>query len=284
MMRLLKLAATLLFATLLTACNDPGAKAGDAQVASPAETQTEPFKILVFFKTAGFVHYSIPLGLVMLQTLGSENNFVVDMTSDAASFTSENLAQYKAIIWLNTTGTVLDTEAQRTAMEDFIRQGGGYVGIHSAADTEYDWPFYEQLVGTYFKSHGLEQPGTLFNEAPDQPSTAHLPEHWSLFEEFYSFRKSPRDHVNVLLSIDESSYHPDPNTSNLPNSPTFPAGESGVMGDHPMSWCHTNLGGTAWYTALGHEGYLYFQPEFKQHVLNGILTAARQIKADCNAR
>jgi len=280
-----KLLIGLLSLSLLTACgtdspvtNKPGSGA------APVETVEQPFKVLVFYRAVSFIHYSIPLGLVMLNSLASENNFVVDMTADAAAFTPENLAQYKAVVWLNTAGNVLDTKEQRSAMEGYIRSGGGYVGIHSAADAMYDWPFYEQLVGAYFKSHGLEQFGTIINEAPDHPSTAHLPATWNFFEEFYSFRKSPRDHVNVLLSLDESSYRPDPNTTNLPNSPSFPQGESGVMGDHPMSWCHNNLGGVSWYTALGHEGYLYLLPEFKQHVLNGILTAAKEIEADCNTR
>lgn len=280
----IKLAIALLCTSLLVACNQNESQPTPSTDPTPAVTPSEPFKVLVFYKAVSFIHYSIPLGLLMLQTLGNENNFVVDMTADAASFTPENLAQYQAVIWLNTAGNVMDNDEQRAAMEGYMRQGGGYVGIHSAADAEYDWPFYEQLVGSYFKSHGINQFGNIINEAPDQPSTAHLPATWRIFEEFYSFRKNPRDQVNVLLSIDEDSYMPDPNTTQLPNSPTFPVGESGVMGDHPMSWCHNNTGGVSWYTALGHEGYLYVLPEFKQHVLNGILTAAQRVKADCQTR
>jgi type 1 glutamine amidotransferase len=163
------------------------------------------------------------------------------------------------------------------ATQEYKRRGGSYVGIHSAADTEHDWPLYGRLVGAWFKSHPIQQTADFVNEAPTHPATSHLAPRFNVFDEFYSFKSNPRPDVRVLLTIDESTYDPDPNTTHLPgNTPS-----SGVMGDHPMSWCHDNLGGRVFYTALGHENYLYELDWFRQHLLGGILTATKRIKATC---
>src|SRR5690606_18172627 len=114
-------------------------------------------KVLVFSKTAGFVHASIPAGIAAIQKLGGENGFVVDTTSNSELFTEENLKQYSAIIFLSTTGNVLD-HYQEAAFERYIQAGGGFVGIHAATDTEYDWGWYNKLVGAYFLSHPMGTP------------------------------------------------------------------------------------------------------------------------------
>jgi uncharacterized protein len=245
----------------------------------------EELAVLVFTRTQGFRHLSIPEGVLAVTELGLENGFAVTHTEDPEVFTDAELSRFAAVIFLNTTGEVL-TDPGREAFERYVRGGGAWVGVHAAADTEYDWPFYaELLAGAYFLSHPIQQPGELENEAPDHPSTAHLPERWQIpFEEYYSFQRNPRPDVRVLLNIDEDSYDQDPNTTNLPDSPDFPEGVSGVMGDHPMSWCQEIDAGHAWYTALGHEGYLYRTPDFRAHLLGGILTAAGQLEADCTPR
>ena len=266
----------LIAALLLAGCTDsPDPATGSV---------SGPFKVLVYSRTAGFRHASIEPGITALREIGNANGFTVDATEDPAKFTAANLAQYKVVLWLNTTLTVLDTEAQRQALQSFMAAGGGYVGIHSAADTEHDWPWYGSLVGAYFKSHPVQQVGRFRIEAADHPSVAHLANPYTIFDEFYSFKTNPRGTVRVLMNIDEASYAQNPNTSCLPESPSFPNGVSGVMGDHPMSWCHDRMGGRAWYTALGHEVALYQLPDFRQHVLQGILTAARRVAADCTPR
>lgn len=274
------LIASLSAALLLGACGSdtPGSDAGGPGVAPGA------FKVLVYTRTASFRHRSIPDAIAGIQSLGAENGFGVDATEDPATFTDAALAQYAVIAFVNTTGTVVDTPEQRAAIEHFIRRGGGFVGVHSAADTEYDWPFYGELVGAYFKNHPILQYGGFVNEAPDHPATAHFEDRFTIYDEFYAFQRSPRPEVRVLLSIDENTYLQNPNTSNLPTSPTFPVGETGTMGDHPMSWCHDRLGGRAWYTELGHSPYLYTYADYRQHLLNGILTAARRVEADCSPR
>ncbi len=273
------ISSMLVSATLtLAACGD-----SDNGSSGPG-TDAGEFRVLVYTRTGGFRHRSIPDGIEAFRSLGAENGFGVDATEDPTAFTDDNLARYKVLAFVNTTGTIVDTAEQRGAIERFIQGGGGFVGIHSAADTEYDWPFYGQLVGAYFKNHPLQQYAAMITEAPDHPATAHFPERWTIYDEFYSFQSNPRENVRVLLSIDEGSYLQSPNTSNLPTSPTFPIGESGAMGDHPMSWCHDRLGGRAWYSALGHAPYLYTYSEYRQFLLNGILTAARRVEADCAPR
>jgi type 1 glutamine amidotransferase len=279
-----KLAISIFLLLSLTAClhdDNDGSGSGN-NAAANNELRSGPFKMLLFSKTAGFRHASIEVGVQTIQQLAADNDFSVDHTEDASQFNVDNLAQYEVVGFLNTTLDVLNAE-QEAAFEEYVHSGGAYIGIHSAADTEHDWPFYGEVVGAQFLAHPvLNQPGTLRIEDPGHPSVAHVGNPWQIpFEEFYSFKTNPRGSVRVLASIDESSYLQGPNTSCDPTGPTFPQGYDGKMGDHPISWCHDKFAGRAWYTALGHEAYLYLLPEFQQHLLNGIFTATRRVEASC---
>lgn len=221
------------------------------------EQDPEAFRLLVFSKTAGFRHGSIGVGVKTVEALGAEHHFAVDHTEDAGQFTPENLKQYAVVMFLNTTGDVLNEE-QQGAFESFVRTGHGYVGVHSAADTEYDWPWYGKLVGAYFKSHPRIQEATVKVEDREHICCRHLPADWVRTDEWYTYRASPREDVTVLLSLDESTY------------------EGGGMGDHPICWCHEFDGGRAWYTGGGHTNESYAEPGFRQHLLGGILWAANR--------
>lgn len=224
--------------------------------ATPPQPAAKPFRVLVFSRTAGFRHDSIPDGIAAIKQLGQDNGFDVDATEDPTTFTDDKLAPYTEVIFLSTTGDILDTQ-QQAAFERYIAKGRGYVGIHAAADTEYDWPWYGQLVGAYFKSHPEIQEATIIVKDRTHPSTAHLPERWKRTDEWYTYRDNPRERVHVLAVVDESTY------------------KGGGMGaDHPISWCHEFGGGRAWYTGLGHTKESYSEPEFLQHVLGGIKWAA----------
>jgi cytochrome c len=210
--------------------------------AAPASAQ----KVLVFSKTAGFRHDSIGQGIAAVQAIGQANGFAVDATEDATRFTAANLAQYKAVVWLSTTGDVLD-EAQQAAFEGYIRAGGGYVGVHAAADTEYSWPWYGELVGAYFNSHPSNQNAKVDVIDRAHPSTSHLQAAWTRFDEWYNYRSSPRQKVHVLAELDESSYSPG----------------GGAMGDdHPIAWCRNFDGGRTWYTGMGHTLQSYADSAF----------------------
>jgi len=224
------------------------------EMADPAEPTPA---VLVFSKTAGFRHASIPGGVAAIRALGEKLGVAVEHTEDSAALTVENLDRFDVVVFLSTTGDVLNDE-QQDAFESYIRQGGGYVGVHAAADTEYEWPFYGRLVGAYFAGHPMVQPATIRVEARSHPSTEHLASEWVRTDEWYNFRKSPRNEVTVLLSLDESTY------------------QGGSMrGDHPIAWCHEKLGGRAFYTGLGHTRASFREPEFLAHLAGGIAWAAK---------
>ncbi|MER5307636.1 ThuA domain-containing protein [Streptomyces sp. NPDC002773] len=239
--------------------------AAESRTAS-AETRAaaDPaYKILVFSKTAGYRHSSIDDGVAALQGLGAANNFTVDATENAQSFTAGNLAQYKAVVFLSTTGDVLDA-GQQTAFEQYVKAGGGYVGIHAAADTEYDWPFYEGLAGALFHSHPAIQSATVKVEDRAHDATAHLGTTWQRTDEWYNYRTNPRTTARVLAALDESSYS-----------------GGNMAGDHPIAWCKDYQGGRAFYTGGGHTDESYTDPAFRRHLLGGVRWAAGMTDADC---
>ena len=228
----------------------------------PSQSQT---RALVFSKTTGFRHDSIPDGVATIRQLGQQNNFDVDATEDASAFNDSNLSRYQTVIFLNTTGDALNGE-QQSAFERYIRHGGGYVGVHSATDTEYDWAWYGGLVGAYFQGHPAIQPARVVIEDGSHPSTSALPVEWRRTDEWYNFRTNPRGKVRVLATLDETTY------------------SGGGMGaDHPIAWCQLYDGGRAWYTAGGHTRESYSEPLFRQHLLGGIQFTSRIKDGACSA-
>jgi type 1 glutamine amidotransferase len=209
-------------------------------------------QVLVFSKTAGFRHKSIDAGVELLRELAAEHGFTTLCTEDAGAFTDETLAGCAAVVFLNTTGNVLNL-AQEAAFERFIRAGGGFVGVHSATDTEYDWPWYGELVGAYFAGHPRVQPAAIRVVDASHPATTDLPTIWNRADEWYNYRALPKASVRVLASLDES---------------TYTGGNMGVS--HPVIWCHEFDGGRAFYTELGHTLESYAEPAFKAHLLGGI--------------
>jgi glucose/arabinose dehydrogenase/cytochrome c551/c552 len=209
-------------------------------------------RVLVFSKTAGFVHASIPKGIAAVQKLGTENGFDVDTTSDAAYFNEDSLSKYAAVMFLSTTGNVFDNK-QEIAFERYIQAGGGFIGVHSATDTEYDWGWYGRLVGAYFLSHPKPQEAKFIIRDKSFGATSFFKDTvWQRTDELYNFKKLNPD-VNLLMTIDESSY------------------EGGANGaHHPMSWYHDYDGGRAFYTALGHTDESFVEENYLKHLLGGI--------------
>jgi type 1 glutamine amidotransferase len=211
--------------------------------------------VLVFSKTAGFRHDSIPDGIAMVRKLGLRDNYQVVSSEDAGIFTDAGLAPFKAVIFLSTTGDILNA-SQEAAFERFIRAGNGFVGIHAASDTEYEWEFYGQLVGAYFKTHPPVQPANMQVVEPRDRSTRHLPAIWRRTDEWYEFRAQPPERVQTLLLLDETSY------------------KGGGMGPkHPIAWKQEYAGGRAFYTAGGHTRESFVEPEFVEHCRQAILWA-----------
>ena len=225
-----------------------------ADVSSISNREAATSRILVFSKTAGFRHASIPTGKAALLKLGKEHQVKVDTTENAAYFVADSLKHYQAVVFLNTTSDVLNSE-QQAAFENYIRQGGGFAGIHAATDTEYDWPWYTKLVGAQFESHPEVQQAVVAIVQKDHPATTGLPERWERTDEWYNF-KNLNPEVQLLARLDESTY------------------EGGKNGEHhPIAWFHTYDGGRAFYTGLGHTVESYSEPAFLQHVWGGIAYA-----------
>ncbi len=218
---------------------------------------TEPLHILVFSKTAGFHHASIADGQSALLRLGAERGAVVDTSSASHLFRDDVLATYSVVVFLNTTMDVLN-ESEQLAFQRYIEAGGGYVGVHAASDTEYDWPWYGQLVGAYFVSHPRVQEAEITVNDRSHPATEGLPGKWTRADEWYNFRYVNPD-VTVLLSLEESSYE---------------TGRNDAPKAHPVSWSHEFDGGRSFYTALGHTPESYQDPLFLDHLWSGIEWAA----------
>lgn len=209
-------------------------------------------RVLVFTRAEGFVHPSIPDGV---RSFGAS----VVVTDDPRRFTSRSLRRYDAVVFLSTTGDVLDPPQQR-ALERYVRRGGGWLGIHAAADAETGWRFYQRsLLCTTFAGHPAIQRGTVVVEDRSHPASRGLPSRWTRTDEWYSFTSSPRADVHVVASLDESSYAPG----------------TLRMGDHPVAW-HRRVGrGRAFYTALGHTSESYVEPLFRRHVRGALRWVSR---------
>ena len=214
-------------------------------------------KVLVFSKTEGFRHSSIELGIQAITRLGQQNSFQVDTTENAGNFNEENLRQYSAVIFLNTTGDVLNPY-QQADFERYIQAGGGYVGIHAAADTEYHWRWYGKLVGAYFNGHPNNpnvRDARLEVLDKNHQATGMLEDEWNRADEWYNY-KSINPEINVLINLDESSY------------------EGGTNGEnHPIAWYHDYDGGRAFYTGLGHTNESFSEEKYLEHLLGGITYA-----------
>ena len=221
------------------------------------DANPEAFRVLLFSRTVAYRHDSIPTAIAALMDLQAAGGYQAEATEDPTRFTADNLGRFTVVVFLMTTGDVLD-ETQQAAFKAWMNAGGSYVGIHSASDTEYDWPFYGTLAGAYFSRHPDIQQATVHIEDTSHPAVVGLPSPWIRRDEWYDFRTNPRPNVTVLATLDESSY------------------TGGTMGaDHPIVWAHaTTGGGRAFYTGMGHTSESYAEAAFRQHLVAALRWAA----------
>jgi len=224
------------------------AKEGDA----PAAQSPLPRRILVFTKTAGFRHDSIPAGIKCMRELAAAAKLEVEATEDSAQFTPSNLARFGVVVFLNTTGDVLPERAQEEAFERWLEGGGSFMGVHAATDTEFKWPWFARMVGGQFAGHPKVQPAEQVVVNRTHPATAHLPERWKRTDEWYNFKNLQSDN-QVLLRLDEKTYQ---------------GGRNGD--DHPSSWIKPVGRGRMFYTAGGHTKESYSEPAFRQHLAGAL--------------
>jgi cytochrome c len=215
----------------------------------------QAIRVLVFSKTEGFRHASIEAGKKAFSKLADEKKFDVDFTEDANQFVTANLKKYNAVVFLSTTGDVLNT-TQQEEFERYIQAGGGYLGIHAAADCEYEWPWYGKLVGAWFLDHPSSpsnvQKGRFYVVDKNDPATRGMADSFERSDEFYSF-KNIDPSIHPLVKIDEKSYQ---------------GGKNGD--DHPMSWYHDFDGGRSFYTNMGHTDETFTEPLVVNHIWAGL--------------
>ena len=213
--------------------------------------------LLVFSKTTGFRHESIEAGIEALKKLGPRHELSLKFTESSGYVGSDSLFTHDAILFLNTTGTLF-TDKERSYLKRFIQAGGGFVGVHSAADTEYDWPWYEGLVGAYFDNHpnnpNVREAAIMVSDE-DHPALNGLPQRWEREDEWYNYR-SFKESLQILLKLDTDSYE-----------------GSDHPGNHPIAWYREYDGGRSFYTGLGHTEESYSDPLFLNHLMGGILYA-----------
>jgi type 1 glutamine amidotransferase len=234
------------------------------------------FKILLITETAGWHHESIDHGIIAINELADAHNFNVVRQQDAVKITDEILNDFDAVVFLSTTADIFD-EKEQVAFEKFIQSGKGYVGIHAASDTEYDWPWYTKLVGRMFHIHPVQQTARLNIIDHNFPGLEHFPNTLLWTDEWYEFGPDKVNNLQNLILIDEDSYDEKVIWKNrdLDVNGNRTIDRIGVgMKVHPISWYHEFDGGRSFYTALGHINNVYKNRWFLEHLYGGIYYAA----------
>lgn len=232
---------------------------------SALSAHAQQFNVLLYTKMNGFHHESVNEGVTAMRAMAQRHHFTIDWQEDANVFSDEKLKNYQAVIFLLTTGDILNEE-QQAAMERFIRSGKGFVGIHSASDTEYDWDWYTKMVGRTFHIHPVIQTAELTVTNRKFPGVERMPERFLWTDEWYEFGAERIKGLNYILAVDEQTYDPKVDWGSK-------KGE-GMGKFHPIAWYHEYDGGRAFYSALGHLPATYSDPLFLEHIYGGLYWAA----------
>ncbi len=235
-----------------------------------ASAHPEGLHVLLFTKTAAgaYRHDSIPAGIAMFEQLAADREWELTKSEDSADFNDAELATFDVVVMLQTSGMVWDTDAQRTAVQNYLHGGGGIVAIHNATDMniEGEFPWWDQMLGMSMTQHSSIVPGTAKVADHKHPSGQALPDRWDRSEEWYNFDHSGRGDVHVLVTADETTYD---------------AGPAKMGHDHPISWCRNIEGGRLWATGMGHTASTYSEPLFAEHVAGGVESSGGKVTADC---
>lgn len=223
-------ACVILALACIVGCKEPSSTPSSPTPTTSAPT-TPAIRVLVLTATAGFRHDSIATALGVLSTLAPANGFSVTATEDLSRISAAGLSEIDVVMFALTSGELPLSQSQRSALIAAVSDGKGFIGIHSATDTLYEFPDYGRLVGAYFKEHPWTQQARVLVEDASHPATG-IRDAFTLEEEFYTFRDNPRGRVQVLLRLDATSV--------------------GATGDYPLAWAHSFDSGRAYYNALGH--------------------------------
>ena len=218
------------------------------------ENENDSLNVLVCSKTEGYRHDNIKIGVAGFRTLAAKKKWKMTTTEDAAYFNNKFLSKIDVVVFFNTTGDILNS-SEEIALEAFIKNGGGFLGIHAAADTEYDWPFYQELIAAHFASHPPTQQARLIvHQETNHPAIGHLGNEWSLRDEWYSFKEPLKSHATLLMEVDDSSLY----------------GKIPLTESHPIAWAHEKFGGRAIYTGIGHTVEQFSDPVYLEHITRSI--------------
>ena len=249
------IAVLLVLAGACSSGGTPNAPSGPSP-SSPAPTDPGPsgamsIRVLMLTATAGFRHDSIATARqVMTAMAASAGDIRLTITEDLSTITTTSLADHDVLFFALTSGELPFSADQKAAILSFVSAGKGFVGVHSATDTLYQWPEYGRLVGAYFKEHPWTQQATVVVEDAAHPASRGLGDRFSLLEEFYTFRENPRPQVQVLLRLDPVSV--------------------GASGDFPLAWAQSFGSGRSYYNALGHFPSTWNDARFQQQMLGAI--------------
>ncbi len=233
-----------------------------AEMANPTDPFPQKPHVLIYTKNGeGYVHKNIENSVQALKKLLDENDMTYEASEDPSLFTSEKLKQFDVLIFSNTNNEAFDNDMQRKAFQEYIQNGGGFVGIHSASGSERAWPWFWAMLGGKFYRHSKFQSFNVVKIDPDHPSATPVPDYWEREDESYYLKElNPGIHVILatdLTSIDDPQAHEE-----------YPANTFGKY--FPVTWCHNFDGGYQWYTSLGHLPEHYDDPVFMNHILGGI--------------
>jgi type 1 glutamine amidotransferase len=249
--------AVVVAAWLLAGCSGESRPATTSPNGTQSASQGSPIRVMMLTATRGFRHDSIPAARDVMNAMASTSGeFTVTMTEDVSAITASTLAGYDVLFFALTTGELPFDSEQKAAILNFVSGGKGFLGVHSATDTLYDWPDYGRLVGAYFKEHPWTQSAIVLVEDQTHPSTVGLGDRFTLTEEFYTFRENPRPRVQVLLRLDPSSV--------------------GATGDYPLAWTQSYGAGRVYYNALGHFAETWRDGRFQRQLAGALRWAARR--------
>jgi type 1 glutamine amidotransferase len=240
--------------SIIAGCSGGSSSTAPGGVTQPTNPGS-PIRVLMLTATRGFRHDSIAVAKDVMSGLATSSGaFTVSVTEDVTSITATTLSAYDVVFFALTTGELEFTPTQRSAIINFVSQGKGFLGVHSATDTLYEWADYGRLVGAYFKEHPWTQAAVVVVEDTSSLATTGLGDRFSINEEFYTFRDNPRPRVHVLLHLDAQSV--------------------GATGDYPLAWTQSFGSGRSYYNALGHFSETWRDPRFQRQLVGAIQWAA----------
>jgi uncharacterized protein len=226
-------------------------------------------RILYVTATYGYRHDSIAASVQVMQDLANQSGGVFEVvnTEDVSQINAANLSNFNAIYFF-TSGELPLNDQQKADLLDFVRQGKGFGGSHSATDTFYTWPEYGEMIGAYFDGHPWTQQAAVNVNDPDNPIVAHMAPSFSTLEEYYQFRDFSRDNVRVLLSLDTSSVDLNADDVHRPD------------GDFVLAWMRRYGQGRVFYSAFGHFDESFQQPMMREMLRNALLWLTGEVEID----